>query len=198
MQRNCYVLTCDVNSERAKFSKTLLEKIGFTVNLFRCIPNKNKLLSNKQSMVKIYELIGSGNDAWVYVFEDDINVMTPIDLNEIIEYEKLSQHFFYLGLCVDKNGIIQNSTNKINSQTVTTVSGGIRGLHAIGLSKQGALNILNFVTQYKEQPYMDIIFEKFSENHPANVVRYDLESYIRGHRGAFFQDRRRFPSSLKN
>lgn len=38
--------------------------------------------------------------------------------------------------------------------------------------------------------------ENFSIQYPANVVRYDLESYISGHRGVFFQDRKRFPSTI--
>ena len=40
------------------------------------------------------------------------------------------------------------------------------------------------------------ILEKFTEIYPANVIRYDLESYIKGHRGLFFQDRNRFPSTM--
>ena len=43
---------------------------------------------------------------------------------------------------------------------------------------------------------MDMILEKFIEIFPANVIRYDLESDIKGHRGLFFQDRKQFPSSI--
>lgn len=43
---------------------------------------------------------------------------------------------------------------------------------------------------------MDVILEAFAAIYPANIVRYDLESYISGHRGVIFQDRNRFPSSI--
>ena len=43
---------------------------------------------------------------------------------------------------------------------------------------------------------MDVILEQFSVLYPANVCRYDLESYIHGHKGILFQDRHKFPSSI--
>ncbi len=92
--RKCYVLTCNENSERSQFSKHLLEKIGFEVNLFRAVPNKDKVLSNKISMMQIYNIIAHGQDEWVYVFEDDINILEEVSLDEIIKYESISSHFF--------------------------------------------------------------------------------------------------------
>ena len=41
-----------------------------------------------------------------------------------------------------------------------------------------------------------MILEEFSKKYPANIVRYDLQSYIYGHRGVIFQDRLRFPSTI--
>ena len=43
---------------------------------------------------------------------------------------------------------------------------------------------------------MDVILEKFSLIYPTICVRYDLESYIHGHKGIIFQDRKRFPSII--
>ena len=43
---------------------------------------------------------------------------------------------------------------------------------------------------------MDIILEEFSQIHHPNLLRYDLESYIEGHRGIFFQDRDKFPTTI--
>ena len=40
------------------------------------------------------------------------------------------------------------------------------------------------------------ILEKFTLQYPANCVRYDLESYIKGHKGIIFQDRMRFASEI--
>ena len=44
---------------------------------------------------------------------------------------------------------------------------------------------------------MDMCLEDFVKKYPANVIRYDLESYIKGHRGIFYQDRRSFKSLIK-
>jgi hypothetical protein len=195
--RNSYVLTCNTSSERTLFSKNILEKIGFNVNLIQCIPNENKVLSNKYSMIKIYETIANGPDEWAYVFEDDINILQDIDISEIIKYEKISNHFFYLGVCIPNyNKYYLTNKIKINNHEVSIMKGGVRGLHAIAISKKGAIELLSFLQNYINYEYMDMILEKFSEKYPANVVRYDLQSYIYGHRGIFFQDRNKFPSSI--
>jgi hypothetical protein len=195
MSRKCFILTCNETSERTLFAKNILENIGFQVNLFLAIPNDDKVLSNKQSMLSIYDIIAKGNDEWVYVFEDDINILEHITLDEIIKYEKISSCFFYLGLCDYGPGKYVQHETKISNYPVTIVKGFIRGLHAIGLSKTGAGELFNFAQSLPER-YMDVCLEWFSTMHPANVVRYDLESYIGGHRGIFFQDRNRFPSSI--
>jgi hypothetical protein len=197
--RNCFVLTCDSASERAQFCKNILEKVGFSVNFVRCIPHTDKVISNKISMQHIYGLIANGTDAneWVYVFEDDINVLEDITLDEIIEYEKISNTFFYLGVCVyNIREILLNKQHQINGHKIAVAKGFIRGLHSIALSKHGAKELLLFSEQMTADRYMDVILEKFSIKYPANVVRFDLESYIKGHRGIFYQDRNRFPSSI--
>jgi hypothetical protein len=68
--RNAYLLTCNTNSPRAIFSKKILENIGFNVNLITCIPNDNKVLSNKISMQYIYKLIINSKDDYSYIFEN--------------------------------------------------------------------------------------------------------------------------------
>ncbi len=197
--RRAYVLTCNSQSERSQFSKKVLDSVGFEVNFFQCIPNENKILSNKISMLKIYENIANGDDEWVYVFEDDINILEPINISEIIEYEKLTKEFFYLGICIPnyytKKNLVTYDTN-IKEFPVFGISGAVRGLHAIALSKYGAKLLLEFAKNYDSYEYMDMILEKFSEKYPAPVIRGDLQSYIYGHRGIFFQDRKRFPSTI--
>ena len=42
-----YILTIDPNSDRAVFSKNVLENIGFDVIFIKAIPNDDKLKSNK-------------------------------------------------------------------------------------------------------------------------------------------------------
>ena len=198
MSRKAYLLTGDINSERCQFSKNILEKVGFEVNVFIFFPHENKLTSNRISMLAIYELIANGNDEWVYVFEDDINIMEDIKIDEIIQYESISEHFFYLGLCIapeNRNDTLYLNKNKINNNDVVIIKGNVKGLHAIGLSKNGAKELINFEKRYHESWIMDMILEEFSILYPANVVRYDLE-YLPGHRGIFFQDRQKLPSTI--
>ena len=96
--RNAYLLTCNPNSDRAIFSKSILEDIGFNVIFFQAIPHENPLLSHRQSMIQLYTIIAndvnSGDSDWSYVFEDDINKLDDIKLDEIIQYEAISDKFF--------------------------------------------------------------------------------------------------------
>lgn len=195
--RNGYILTLDPNSNRAMFSKNVLESIGFSVIFITAIPNDDKIKSNKISMQYIYSLIIDSQDEYSYVFEDDINNIEEITLDEIIQYEKISEMFFYLGLCQFPHETATNTGIKINNHEVYSKAGCCAGLHAIGLSKKGAEALLHFSKESNER-IMDVIVSYFSVIHPANVVRYDLESYIAGHRGIIYQHRQIFPSEIGN
>lgn len=197
--RTAFVLTTNENSERSQFSKHILENVGFIVRFFNCVPHSNKVLSNKHSMLQIYETISNEDAEWAYVFEDDINILMPIGISEIIEYEQLTPTFFYLGICLPYYFTEQNRidySKEINGTKVYGIRGAVRGLHAIGISKTGARLLLDFSKNFESFEYMDMILEEFSQINPAPVVRMDLESYISGHQGIFFQDRNRFPSSI--
>jgi len=194
-QRTAYLLTCDETGDRSVFSKSVLEKVGFNVIFFNCIKNENKVLSNKISMQKIYEIIANGQQEWVYVFEDDINILEDIKIDELIEYENISEKFFYLGTCGFKNNYKLYNNTKIRGYEVVKIKGQVRGLHAIALSKNGAKELLEY-SQKSSQVYMDMILEEFAQFNNPNIVRYDLKSYIQGHRGIFFQDRYKFPSTI--
>ena len=89
-KRKAYILCGEENNERTQFSKTVLENIGFETIFFKFIPHENKVLSNKISMTAIYNLIADGEDEWAYVFEDDINILENITMEEIIELVKLA------------------------------------------------------------------------------------------------------------
>jgi hypothetical protein len=195
ISRKGYLLTCDETSDRTKFSKDLLENIGFDVVIFKCIKNENKVLSNKISMQTIYEMILKGNDEWGYVFEDDINTLEDIKINELIQYENISNSFFYLGTCGYDNKDNLYNPESVNGHKVAMVNGYVRGLHAIALSKDGAKELLDFSKKSLEI-YMDVILEEYAQLIKPNIVRYDLESYIQGHRGIFFQDRDKFPTTI--
>lgn len=195
--RTAYLLTTNKLSERTIFCQSVLKKIGFSVILIQHIPHQDKVLSNKISMQHIYELIINGEEDYGYVFEDDINILESINIDEIIQYEQISNMFFYLGACIYGNNkehtTKQNIT--INNHPVYTMSKYVRGLHAVGFSKKGAKIFLEFSKASKER-YMDVILEQFLLKYPANIIRYDLESYIQGHRGILFQDRIKFPTTI--
>jgi hypothetical protein len=193
--RICYLLTGNPDSERAQSSKNVLEKVGFKVTFFKFIENKNNALSNKISMLKIYELILKGDAEWCYVFEDDINILEKITIDEIIEYEKISSNLFYLGVCMYEHYKVQYNSEKIRGHSVAIVKGQVRGAHAIAFSKKGVEEILKF-SENVNTDHSDVLLEQYTNISPANVVRYDLESYIKGHRGIFFQDRNVFPSTI--
>lgn len=199
INRNAYLLTTNKTSDRTRFSYDILKQIGFNVILIDCIPDSKKVLSNKISMQYIYELISNSNDEWSYVFEDDINILRPITLSEIIEYENISNKVFYLGLCKNIKKLNRNIilTDKIIQENkVYVTNGSCRGLHAIGLSKSGSKELLEYSRAHNHKKYMDMILEMFVKKNPANIVCYELESYIKGHRGVIFQDRKKFPSSI--
>ena len=80
-KRNAYLLTVNEKSARTIFSKKILLDIGFNVIIFKAIPNKDKVLSNKISMQEIYKKIINSNQKWNYVFEDDINIRERIKLD---------------------------------------------------------------------------------------------------------------------
>ena len=96
-KRKAYLLTINEKSPRTIFSKKILQDIGFDVIIFKAIPNKDKVISNKISMQEIYKKIINSEHKWNYVFEDDINIRERISLDHIIEYENISEKVMYLG-----------------------------------------------------------------------------------------------------
>lgn len=200
MNRNAYLLTTDFNSDRAIFSKKILEKVGFNVILFKAIKNENPLLSHKISVQNILQLmLDDSQSEWNYFFEDDINLLEDIKLDEIIQYENISDKFFYLGCCLYGN-FIKDTNFHINNHKVYKVYDNVRGLHAIALNKQGSKDLLNLSLQFNnnnlDEYHTDVLLERYCRLNNANVIRLDLESpCVQGHRGIFFQDRNRHKNS---
>ena len=140
-----------------------------------------------------------------YVFEDDVNMIELINIDEIIQYEAISDQFFYLGCCVNKQlpYILCNTNNKINGHDVYNISGNVFGLHAVGMSKKCAAEFLEFINNecikksYNADFQIDVLLGQYTIIYPANVVRFDLSSYVHmGHKGILFQDQIKFPSSI--
>lgn len=200
IQRNAYLLTTNKDSDRTIFAKSVLEKIGFTVIFVQATPNVSPVTSNKISMMRIYKTIGIKEQEYAYVFEDDIDIHEPITLEEIVAYEKISPIFFYLGLCEPRGrSSVKYKGDIIDSHKVYSISGNVRGLHAIGVSKKGATELYGFAKKTaKGMRYMDCILEEFSRKYRANILRYEWEnSKIKGHRGLFYQARDKFPTTIK-
>ena len=197
-RRKAYILTSEEETPRNRFSIPLLKSIGFDVVVFPYIKHDDPIISNKTSMMKIYEMIVNSGETYSYVFEDDINVMESITLSDILKYEAISPRLFFLGCCIPEYQTPSNykkREEKLDERDVIVLSGAVRGIHALGLSKDVAQELLNYAKK-SEQRHMDMILEEFTLINPANVYRYDLESSMDGHRGMFFQDRTQFCSTL--
>ena len=193
--RNAYLLTTNYESERTQTREKLLKDIGFTVNVVPHTPHTDPVISNRLSMMYIYNIIAKSSLEWAYVFEDDVEIHEKISLEEIIEYEKISSHFFYLGMCTFWPRMAKFTGHLIKGHKVYSMAGNVRGLHAIGISNNGAKELL-WLSQKCPYKYMDMVLEFFSFKYPANIVRYDLQSYIPGHRGIMFQDRANFETTI--
>ena len=102
-RRTAYLLSTDFRSPRTRSSTRVLEDVGFEVALARPVPHKNRVLSNKLSMTKIYEKI-AGRQTWSYVFENDIAIVQNITLDEIVEYERVAREVMYGGRVVNRSG----------------------------------------------------------------------------------------------
>lgn len=196
--RNAYILCEHENTPRCIDSTKMLESIGFRVSCIPYIKHYDKVYSNKISMQQIYTKITNSNDEWSYVFEDDINKIYNISLNEIIEYEKISSHIFYLGACMPNlsTGHVYDSKTRINNSQVITLRGACHGLHAIALSKKGATELLQLSKITKER-YMDVILKIYTITRPAHIVHFELMSpYDSTHRGVIYQDRQKYPTTI--
>ena len=147
----------------------------------------------------IYEKIIQSGDEWSYVFEDDIDKRTNISLNEIMEYEKISSHVFYLGACFSHESltkVIKESKScniKISGDDVGVINGTARGLHAVAFSKKGMIEFLEFSKNSKKK-CMDVILNDFTKIHNAYLVRFDLKYGIQN--GIIYQNRRKYPTTI--
>ena len=200
--RHAYILCKHENTPRCIHSRKVLESIGFVVHCIPYIRHKNKIYSNKISMQKIYQMVIDSEEEWSYIFEDDINKIYDIKLDEIIEYESISDDLFYLGACFPENVIndydrgLYNSGKKIGYYHVRYVSDNCYGLHGVAFSKEGMKKFLEY-SNTSFDSVMDKTLKKFTSKHPANIVRFDLVSpHISSHRGVIYQDRDKYPTTI--
>lgn len=200
VKRIAHLMTIDENSDRCIFSFGILNLVGFDVKIHKAVPDLNPVLSHSKTSRLIFEEILNSDEEWHYIFEDDINIIKLIKLEEIVEYEKISHGFFFLGVCKYGNDAGFITPYEVNNHKVYSVSGCVRGAHAVAFSKtelKNFMTLFNFFTSGKNPIlYLDVIYELYTLNNPSNVIRMDLESNIHGHRGIFFQDRDQFKSTM--
>lgn len=197
--RKAYILCEHENTPRCIHSRKVLEEIGFQVYCVPYIRHQNKFYSNKISMLMIYEKIIQSGDEWSYVFEDDIDKRTDISLNEIMEYEKISSHVFYLGACFSSesfNKTINDSKScniKISGHNVGILNGTARGLHAVAFSRKGMIEFIQFSKDSKER-CLDVTLSHFTRIHNAYLVRFNPKFGM--HNGIIYQARRKYPTTI--
>jgi len=198
-RRTAHLITVDENSERCIFSSGILDLIGFDVVVHKAFIHPIPYVSLLKTTELIFEEILKSEYEWHYIFEDDINMIEHITLEEIIKYEKISNGFFFLGVC--KYGDIGFTTQyEVNEHPVYKVSGCVRGSHAVAFSKTELKNFMKMYEFFTSGPnpilHIDVLYELFTLYHPANVIRMDLQSSIPGHFGIIYQDRERFESLI--
>ena len=196
---NAYVLTKDLNSHRAKFSKNILQKIGFNVIFFKAIKDRKPMISHRKSMYAIYEkILKEEENDYCCIFEDDINTDLNIKLEYIKNYEKLKEDIIYLGFSDYKAQYLETD-NIINDKKLKKVRGGIRCIHSLMVSKKGVEILKNLYDVNPKQLHMDVLLENYTLTKPLYVIREDIVSPCENkHYGIFFQDRRIFKSQLDN
>lgn len=214
MIRESYLITTNENSDRVNAAKTVLSEVGFHINVIKALPRSNdeyhsKMASNRNTMLYIVDEIGKkeGNDFY-YIFEDDVNVLKPVKLDEIIEYENISREceLFYLGCC-RYNYTFDNTIETehcIRGNTVYKVTKFIRGTHAFAMTPNTARKMCDFfmtnekILEESDVIPFDIMLEMYVHECTNGVMtmRHELESNVKDHFGLFFQDRNRFPSII--
>ena len=201
-ERRAHIMTTNTSTPRYMYSKKTLQKVGFS-KIIPIDPIKygngdelSKVMSNKKTFLYSLEKFIDDRDEWLYIFEDDIDAHNDVSMKDILELEKKSVLFFYLGICFP-----------IGKITHTPHSCG-RCAHAMAFSKKGARELLEFEkTSTKKlqtrniarnEPYFDVIIEGWcNENGKFNVLKQNKISPENiGHRGAFFQARKLFPSTI--
>ena len=200
-KRIAYLLTANVSSERTRHSMKTLEIAGFSVVLSLCevvrAVESGMVWSNKDTFIRIIKhYIQNNSTEWLYLFEDDIDVLTNTSIHDIEQNISESTLFTYLGICAPQ----------------TTPSGGRCGrcAHAMGFSYAGAREVLLFNTMNKhklctgniplDEPYFDVVVEGWCLLKGGfSVAHLELESpQDHRHNGLFFQDRGKFKSIIDN
>ena len=199
-KRVAHIISLDESRQRAQQTQKVLRYMGFETTIVTPKhfghTRKDKTLSNKFAIIDAVEQIAKGNQPWGYVFEDDIyqHEASTLQLRDIIQAEESSKHFMYLGVCTA-------------GEAKSFMCG--RCAHAMGFSKDGAEEVLDFVQNSRptlvtgnspvDEEYFDVIVEGWCALKGGFRVVGPLFPSSTGHvehYGALLQDRGKFPSEI--
>lgn len=205
--RTAYLLTVNATSPRTLRSTRILKSVGFDVKLEFAPSAENRVVSNKLAQLSIYRQIAlspegtGGPDGWGYIFEDDIiltgktkeNFNDKVDFSvsqDLVGIEPGQSLAIYLGICAPER------PDSAPSEHTNRYCG--RCAHAYGVSRKGALALLEYEKQRQTEPYMDVLIDDWCQEMGGfHVINVENESnQIAGHHGTFIQDRREFPSLI--
>jgi len=206
-KRVAYVVSMNTATPRFLQTKKVLSEFGFEVSAVTPYyfgrTREKQTLSNKIALLTAATLISRGEEPWGYIFEDDIykHESSRDDLSAVIESEKASNLFQYLGVCTE---------GEARNKPVRNMCG--RCAHAMGISKQGALELLEFANLQEpklevgqknapgDELYLDVIVQGWCEAQPPGFrVVGPLKNSVKGdvgHYGIFLQDRNSFESEI--
>ena len=207
-KRVAYVVSMNTSTTRFRQTEEVLFDFGFEVTSVKPYyfgtSREKQTLSNKIALLTAATLISRGEEPWGYVFEDDIykHELSQDNLATVIKSERESTLFHYLGICTE---------GKALKKPVRNMCG--RCAHAMGLSKRGALELLEFANlrapklevDQKNAPgdevYLDVIIQGWCEKSqpPGFRVVGPLTASAKGtdgHYGIFLQDRKNFESEI--
>jgi hypothetical protein len=205
MSRIAYLITVNATSPRTLRSTNILKNVGFDVRLEFAPPVDDKVISNKLAQLSIYRQIAlapegtGGVDGWGYIFEDDIilvgktieNFDDKVDFSvaeTLLETEKNETLFIYLGICGPERQHVVSGPSRYCGSCA----------HAYGVSRKGAMALLEYEESRKSERYMDVLMRQWcKEMGGFCVVNAEKQSnQAADHFGTFIQDRRAFPTLI--
>lgn len=200
ISRIAYLITTNETSPRTQTSMSLLQRVGFDVQLeFAPTNTSDKILSNKLAQLSIYrKIIADQSRPWGYVFEDDIDIVGrsvrnwnnkvpfSVELQVKRQLERSNEYFFYLGICGP-----ESMGNHLYCGTCA---------HAYGISRRGATMLIDFEATFEDSSdeLMDIVTKHWCFSLGGFPVSHYEHTSIQtdDHRGTFYQDRNQFKSTI--
>jgi hypothetical protein len=202
--RTAYVVSTNTSAPRFQQATEVLENFGFAVKVVEPdnlgSTREQQTLSNKNAFVSAVRLISQGDEPWGYLFEDDIvmHEKSAENLDTLVAAESHTTLFQYLGICpVDPHAVSRKMCG--------------RCAHAMGLSREGAMELLGIVNcsdfnlgrdnSTREEIYFDVIVDGWCQEHDGFLVfgpLYESKYGVTGagHVGTFLQDRSKFESEI--